>query len=632
MKKESSQISFLERLDLDTIEEDWLPPTEFPDLTRSEYIAIDLETNDPNLTELGPGWARDDGFIVGIAIAAGDFVGYYPIRHEAGGNIPQRKVMMWLKDQLNTPHIPKIMHNATYDAGWLRWAGVKIEGRIIDTMIAAPLINENRFSYSLNSLSKDYLNEKKDEKTLRAAATDFGLDPKGEMWKLHPRFVGAYAEKDAELTLRLWNQFRIELEQQSLMTVFDLETDLIPVLLDMREKGVKVDVDKAEQTKKDLKDLKQAVLRDIEHDTGITVEPWVATSVAKVFKHYNLYYETTETSNQPSFTKSFLQACPHEVSNKILRLRELDKASNTFVDSILKFAHKGRIHCEFHQLRSDDGGTVTGRFSSSNPNLQQIPARDAEIKAMIRGLFLPDEGCKWGSFDYSSQEPRLLVHYCAMLPPKLRHYTIDNLIEEYKNGDPDFHQMVADMAGITRKSAKTVNLGIMYGMGKGKLANTLDITNDEATKLLNNYHMKVPFVKGLADQVALRASQNGKIRTMSGRQCRFEMWEPDSFGYNKPMPREQAEKEYGMGIRRAFTYKALNRLIQGSAADQTKQAMVGCHKEGLVPLLTVHDELCFNVESEKQAARIKEIMETCSDLKVPSKVDQELGDNWGEVG
>ena len=632
MKKESSQISFLERLDLDTIEEDWLPPTEFPDLTRSEYIAIDLETNDPNLTELGPGWARDDGFIVGIAIAAGDFVGYYPIRHEAGGNIPQRKVMMWLKDQLNTPHIPKIMHNATYDAGWLRWAGVKIEGRIIDTMIAAPLINENRFSYSLNSLSKDYLNEKKDEKTLRAAATDFGLDPKGEMWKLHPRFVGAYAEKDAELTLRLWNQFRIELEQQSLMTVFDLETDLIPVLLDMREKGVKVDVDKAEQTKKDLKDLKQAVLRDIEHDTGITVEPGVATSVAKVFKHYNLYYETTETSNQPSFTKSFLQACPHEVSNKILRLRELDKASNTFVDSILKFAHKGRIHCEFHQLRSDDGGTVTGRFSSSNPNLQQIPARDAEIKAMIRGLFLPDEGCKWGSFDYSSQEPRLLVHYCAMLPPKLRHYTIDNLIEEYKNGDPDFHQMVADMAGITRKSAKTVNLGIMYGMGKGKLANTLDITNDEATKLLNNYHMKVPFVKGLADQVALRASQNGKIRTMSGRQCRFEMWEPDSFGYNKPMPREQAEKEYGMGIRRAFTYKALNRLIQGSAADQTKQAMVDCHKEGLVPLLTVHDELCFNVESEKQAARIKEIMETCSDLKVPSKVDQELGDNWGEVG
>ena len=632
MKKESSQISFLERLDLDTIEEDWLPPTEFPDLTRSEYIAIDLETNDPNLTELGPGWARDDGFIVGIAIAAGDFVGYYPIRHEAGGNIPQRKVMMWLKDQLNTPHIPKIMHNATYDAGWLRWAGVKIEGRIIDTMIAAPLINENRFSYSLNSLSKDYLNEKKDEKTLRAAATDFGLDPKGEMWKLHPRFVGAYAEKDAELTLRLWNQFRIELEQQSLMTVFDLETDLIPVLLDMREKGVKVDVDKAEQTKKDLKALKQAVLRDIEHDTGITVEPWVATSVAKVFKHYNLYYETTETSNQPSFTKSFLQACPHEVSNKILRLRELDKASNTFVDSILKFAHKGRIHCEFHQLRSDDGGTVTGRFSSSNPNLQQIPARDAEIKAMIRGLFLPDEGCKWGSFDYSSQEPRLLVHYCAMLPPKLRHYTIDNLIEEYKNGDPDFHQMVADMAGITRKSAKTVNLGIMYGMGKGKLANTLDITNDEATKLLNNYHMKVPFVKGLADQVALRASQNGKIRTMSGRQCRFEMWEPDSFGYNKPMPREQAEKEYGMGIRRAFTYKALNRLIQGSAADQTKQAMVDCHKEGLVPLLTVHDELCFNVESEKQAARIKEIMETCSDLKVPSKVDQELGDNWGEVG
>jgi DNA polymerase I-like protein with 3'-5' exonuclease and polymerase domains len=632
MKKESSQITFLNRLDLDTIEKDWVPPEVFPDLRNSQYIAIDLETNDPNLMTLGPGWARGDGFIVGIAVAAGDFVGYYPIAHEGGGNIPQGKVMKWLADQLATPDIPKIMHNATYDAGWLRWAGVKIQGTIIDTMIAAPLLDENRFSYSLNNLSRDYLDERKDERTLRAAAADHGFDPKGEMWRLNSRFVGAYAEKDAELTLKLWNMMRVELKKQSLMDVFNLETSLIPVLLDMRETGVKVDIDKAEIAKTNLITLKKDLASEIKHDTGVAIEPWVAKSVASVFDHYNLYYNKTENNGQPSFTKAFLQACPHPVAAKILRLRELDKASNTFIDNILKFSHKGRIHCEFHPLRSDDGGTVTGRFSSSNPNLQQIPARDPEIKAMIRGLFIPDEGCKWGSFDYSSQEPRLLVHYCAALGPKDRHPSIDDVVAEYHKGDADFHQMVADMAGIGRKQAKTVNLGIMYGMGIGKLSHTLDIAPDEAKQLLNNYHQKVPFVKGLADMVSQRAAKYGQVRTMSGRLCRFDMWEPRTFGYNKPMKREEAEKEYGPMLRRAFTYKALNRLIQGSAADQTKVAMAECYKEGLVPLLTVHDELCFNVESEEQASRITEIMETSTELKVPSKVDQELGNNWGEVG
>lgn len=632
MKKESSQITFLNRLDLDTIEKDWVPPEVFPDLRNSQYIAIDLETNDPNLMTLGPGWARGDGFIVGIAVAAGDFVGYYPIAHEGGGNIPQNKVMKWLQDQLATPNIPKIMHNATYDAGWLRWAGVKIQGTIIDTMVAAPLLDENRFSYSLNNLARDYLNERKDEKTLRAAAADHGFDPKGEMWRLNSRFVGAYAEKDAELTLKLWNMMRVELEKQSLMDVFNLETSLIPVLLDMRETGVKVDIDRAEIAKKNLITLKKDLISEIKHDTGVAIEPWVAKSVASVFDHYNLYYNKTENNGQPSFTKAFLQACPHEVASRILRLRELDKASNTFIDNILKFSHKGRIHCEFHPLRSDDGGTVTGRFSSSNPNLQQIPARDPEIKAMIRGLFIPDEGCKWGSFDYSSQEPRLLVHYCASLPADDRHHSIDAVVEEYHKGDADFHQMVADMADISRKQAKTVNLGIMYGMGVGKLSHTLDIAPDEAKELLGQYDKKVPFVKGLANMVSQRAAKYGQIRTMSGRLCRFDMWEPRTFGYNKPMKREEAEKEYGPMLRRAFTYKALNRLIQGSAADQTKTAMAKCYEEGLVPLLTVHDELCFNVESEKQAARITEIMETSTPLKVPSKVDQELGDNWGEVG
>jgi DNA polymerase I-like protein with 3'-5' exonuclease and polymerase domains len=376
--------------------------------------------------------------------------------------------------------------------------------------------------------------------------------------------------------------------------------------------------------------MKKQILKEIKDDTNIDVEPWVATSVAKVFDYHNIHYDETGISKQASFTKAWLQNCPHPIAAKVLRLRELDKAHNTFIDSILKHSYKGRIHCELHQLRNDDGGTVTGRFSSSNPNLQQIPSRDPEIKKMIRGLFIPEEGEKWGSFDYSSQEPRLLVHYCGVV--NKGNPTVDNIIEQYQQDDVDFHQMVADMANISRKEAKTVNLGIMYGMGKQKLANTLDIKLEEANELLDTYHRKVPFVKQLADQVMSRAQKMGRVRTVLGRSCRFDMWEPKTFGYNQPLKFEEAEKKYGPGIRRAFTYKALNRLIQGSAADQTKKAMVDCYNEGLVPLLTVHDELCFSISSQKQANKITEIMERGLELNVPSKVDQELGNDWGEVG
>tara|TARA_R100001369_G_C3284873_1_gene162738 strand:+ start:28 stop:666 length:639 start_codon:yes stop_codon:yes gene_type:complete len=211
---------------------------------------------------------------------------------------------------------------------------------------------------------------------------------------------------------------------------------------------------------------------------------------------------------------------------------------------------------------------------------------------------------------------------------------IDSIVEEYHKGDVDLHQMVADFAGITRKEAKTVNLGIMYGMGKAKLANQLSIPHAEAKDLLDVHHTKVPFVKGLADLASQQAQVHGTIRTLLGRKCRFHLWEPRSYEYNKPLSLEEAKKVHGMNLRRAFTYKALNKLIQGSAADQTKKAMKDCYDEGLVPMLTVHDELCFSVESQEQADKITKIMETGLDhiLKVPSKVDEELGDNWGEVG
>ena len=616
------------------VDSDWTPPQTLPDLSQHNTVSIDLETKDSNLLTLGPGWTRKDGYVIGVAVAAGDSAWYFPIAHKSG-NMSKNAVYKWLQKLCDDEKITKVFHNALYDLGWLRAEGIEVKGRIIDTMIAAPLLDENRKWYNLNSLARDYLGEFKNEKLLKSAAAEFGVDPKSGMWQLPPRYVGKYAEQDALITLKLWDNLSKKITQQECSSIFELEIDLLPVLFEMKTKGVRVDVEKAHQTKKDLTKIEKSLVQEIVKETGVTIEPWVATSVAKVFDAVGLPYSRTEKAGAPMFTKQFLTNCSHPIAQKIVKIREINKANTTFVDTILEHSHNGRIHCDFHSLRSDGGGTVTGRFSSSNPNLQQIPARDPEIKKLIRGLFIPEEGHKWGSFDYASQEPRWLVHYCATLTGVDRHPQIDDVVKMYHEGNADFHQMVADMANIPRKQAKTVNLGLMYGMGKAKLANVMDIDIEEASRLLSTYNEKVPFLKSLSDKAMDRASNTGVIRTWLGRKCRFDMYEPVSYGFNRALPMEEAIKEYGSKgrIRRAYTYKALNRLIQGSSADQTKKAMVECYKIGLCPTLTVHDELCFSINSQEQSDKIVEIMTTCiPDLKIPFEVDAELGDNWGEVG
>ena len=620
--------------EMDMIDSDWNIPPEFPDLTGYSEVAVDLETKDPNIKTLGPGWARKDGHIIGIAVAAGEYKGYFPIRHENGHNLDPKFALKWLKKQMSVPEMKVIMHNATYDAGWMRAEGVEIKGRIIDTMITGALVDENRWSFGLDAMARDYAGIRKDEKMLKAAAKAWGIDPKAEMWQLPPMYVGAYAERDAVATLKLWQFLKVKLEEEQLWEIWNIETDLIPCMLDMRSNGVRVDLDKAERHKKLIRGKVKELRRGIEKQAGGDVDIWASASIAKMFDKLGLEYPRTD-KGAPSFNKGYLSSHPSKVCQDLVKLREFDKADSTFIDSILRHETNGRIHTELHSTRRDEGGTVTGRFSSSNPNLQQIPARDKDIKKLIRGLFIPEDGYKWGSFDYSSQEPRLLVHFAASVGDMPRQDLLEDIVEQYNTSDVDLHQMVADLAGITRKEAKAVNLGIMYGMGVAKLANQIDVDPDTAKELLQQHRDKVPFVKALAEMASRRAASNGQIRTLLGRKCRFHLWEPKTFGAGKPLPHDEALKEYGgvngAGIRRAFTYKALNRLIQGSAADQTKKAMLDCYKEGLTPMLTVHDELCFNIESPEQTARIKEIMETGVNLKVPSKIDVDIQDDWGEI-
>ena len=613
-------------------QKEWICPESFPDLKGYKYIAIDLETRDPDLKIRGSGAIIGNGEIVGIAVAVDGWSGYYPIAHQGGGNLEKDKVMDWIKDVCSSDSV-KLFHNAMYDVCWLRAAGVHINGHIVDTMVMSSLIDENRLSYTLNSISYEFLGEVKDEKALIEAAQSWGIDPKSEMYKLPAMYVGNYAEKDAQLTLELFKVLSREMQKQSLQNVFDLETQLFPCLTDMKFKGVRVDIEKAKLLKQQLTNQEQEILLKVKRETGIEPQIWAARSIATVFDKLGLHYERTEKSHAPSFTKNFLQEHKHPIVQMIAKAREINKAHTTFIDTILKFTHKGRIHADINPIRSDQGGTVTGRFSYANPNLQQIPARNKELGPMIRSLFLPEVDHKWGCFDYSQQEPRLVVHYAATTEPICFDESVTKIVEEFKNDSVDFHKTVAIMAGISREQAKTINLGLFYGMGKAKLQAELGLnTKAEAEKLFNQYHDNVPFVKELMNKTSQFAQTSGSIGTLLGRRCRFNKWEPATFGMHTAMSFEEAERTYGRGrIRRAMTYKALNKLIQGSAADMTKKAMLDLYREGIIPHIQIHDELDISVIDDNQAKKIVEIMEGAVTLAIPNKVDYESGETWGDI-
>ena len=444
-------------------------------------------------------------------------------------------------------------------------------------------------------------------------------------------YVGDYAEQDAALTLKLWQHFKGLMRREEVESIFDLETKTFPVLFEMTRRGVRFDRSRAEQLITQLQGREREIHTELRKICGKTVDIWAAQSISTAFDKLGIAYNKTE-NGLPSFTKNFLDNCEHPVAKLIIEARETNKTHSTFLQPYLNFSEKtGRIHPHVNQLRSDDGGTVTGRLSMANPNLQQVPARHEIIGPMVRSLFLPEEGQLWASNDFSSQEPRLLVHYANLLELP----GVDKMVDAYRN-DPktDFHQMVADMAGIARKPAKTIGLGLTYGMGKAKLAGELGLSPEEASDLISTFHTKVPFLKGTIEAVMRRiehAASGGAIRTLLGRRCRFPLWEPTQWGVHKALPREQAIIEYGHRIKRAGTYKGLNRLIQGSAADQTKAAMVALAEAGFTCALQVHDEVALSVNNREEAVEAARIMASAVKLEVPSRVDVEIGPSWGEA-
>lgn len=616
----------------------WIAPREFPRLDAAELIAIDCETYDPNLLTKGPGAARKDGHIVGIAVGTNDGQRwYFPIRHEVGGgNLDTEAVLRWARDQFSRPNQPKVGANLPYDLEFLAAEGVTVAGPFWDVQIAEPLLDENAAGYSLDDLGWRYLKEGKTSSALydwcaRAYGGRADKWQRANIYRTPASLVGPYAEGDVDLPLRIFEKQVEQLEAEKLWELFELESSLLPMLLAMRLRGVRIDPVGAEALDRALSEM----VDEMQQQYG--VEIWAAESIARACDRAGIVYPRTAKTKAPSFTADWLETQPHPLLKAVLNARRWDKARGTFVRGYILGNHvDGRVHCQFHQQRSDEGGTVSGRFSSSHPNLQNVPARDEELGPLIRGLFLPEEGEDWGRLDWSQIEFRGLVHYGVGRGA--------DIARRMYRDDPttDFHQMVSELTGVPRKPAKNINFGLVYGMGKEKLARSLGKSLTEAEPLFEQYHTKLPFVRETYRATSDEAERKGYISTLLGRRRRFSLFEPrySSGRAARLLTQEQALKEYGHDIKRAGTHKALNSRLQGSAADIMKKAMALIWESGVcdvlgAPLVTVHDELGWSVPRTKAGAEafveVKRIMETCVKLKVPLIAETEMGPSWGEL-
>lgn len=602
----------------------WKMPTEFPDLRGQGMIAVDTETRGLD--------TRDPDFrIAGVSVGTeAGYRQYFPVGHEMGPNLEPQKVYDWLKVQLARPGQPKVGAHLAFDVEVLETVGVKMTGPFYDVQIAEPLINENHLQYSLDAVATRQIGETKVTNVMKEWLIDaFGpTNYKANIWRAPAMVVGPYAEGDVDLPLRIFRKQKKELERQKLWSLFEMESKLIPMLVAMRMRGVPVNVQKAQDLLKYSREQSNDRLAQLKRLCGVDVDVWSADSLAGVYDAQKVPYPLTAKTQKPSFTKEWLTNSNHPISNLIKEARHYDKFGGTFLDGyIIKGNRNGRLHTTFNQLRSDNGGTISGRFSSSGPNLQNVPKRGAEAK-LIRGMFEPEPGQVWWKFDWSQIEYRLIAHYAYIM----RLPGADAVIEAYKSSEGvDYHQIIADMTGLTRDNAKNLNFGLAYGQGVDLLCANLGVSRDEGLRIIREYHMKAPFMKPLMKKVSEVTGERGYLTTLLGRVRHFDAWEKGG----------KVLQEWEAGARRAFLHKALNALIQGGAADLMKQAMVNCWEAGVfdpsvlgAPYLTVHDELDGSMEEHNnlhiEALReVKHIMENVTPLSVPIRADGGISANWG---
>ncbi len=632
---------------------EWVAPilSDLPSWQGIARIGLDTEGRDPTLTTLGPG-VRRDGYTVGISFAIEDGPAYYlPMRHHGGGNLDPDRVEAYMKDQAKVFTGDICGANLQYDLDYLAEQGIVFrKATFLDIQVAEPLIDENQLSYSLETLANKYGFMGKDEALLQEAASAYGWsvkETKKNMWQLPAKFVGPYAVEDAILPLLILRKQERVIEDQELEEIYALECRVLPVLVKMRRRGIRIDFDQLERVEALTIKKEQEFLNLIYGQTGVRIkvdEINKTKLVVRALDVAQIPYGQTEPSSkfpdgQPSVKKEYLE--PNKdlpLVNAILEARSYNKVRNTFVKSIRNHQTNGRIHCTFNQLRRQDDnsddvkGAGPGRLSSCSPNLQQQPSRHPILGKMWRAIYLPDKGGRWAALDYSQQEPRLFIHYAHIAGCAGTQAAVEGF-----HAGHDWHDMTTKMAfGVDkvelcltaegkkkwkqlRGRAKAVFLGLTYGMGQAKMCKSCgfsteivnirgaerEVAGPEGRAFLASFNQKVPFLGEIKDMVERVAWNRKYIQTILNRHIHYPP---------------------GAGMER----KALNNLIQGSAADQTKLAMVLLDENNYRIQLQIHDEIATTVYNKKTAEEMAEIMTTCVSLVVPSKVDIDIGNNWGD--
>lgn len=622
---------------------DWVPPTVLPDLRgKIAQMAIDTEGNDMGLTnKQGSGWPTRNGYICGLSAAwrEGSDVRFFyaPVRHPNSTCFDPGLVADWVGQHAQAG-ITMITHHGSHDWGWMRTAwNLKCASSIADTEAMAMLVDENQLGYSLNRLCAWRGIKGKDEKLLEEAAELYGVDSKSDLWRLDAKYVGPYAEQDAVSTLLLAEDLMKEIHAQQLQEALQLEHDLMPMVLEMRLRGIAVDVEAAQRRKHWLLRERDRVLARLARKLGrtsVTIEECRSPkSLEQMFHDEGVYNpHRTEKTGRMAFHAPWMRKHEHWLPRFVSRAEQLTDAANKFIQNfILDYAHNDRIHASINQFRGEEGGTRSYRFSYSDPPLQQAPHRAERFAKAFRGAFKPEADELWASCDYSQQEYRLIVHYAAMLGLPKATEAAQRYLD---NPDTDFHALVAQWTGLDRKPAKDCNFAKAYGAGILRFSQMIGDTQERAVAIMQQYDRELPFVSMLNRYCTELAQKRGHLKLLDGARSHFDMWERMAYergkGFEPAQPsRAAAEAKWpGQRVRRAYAHKALNRLIQGSAARQTKMWMRACWREGYVPLLQMHDELCFSVTSSKQIHRIAELGREVVELKVPMKVDAEYGISW----
>lgn len=662
-------------------------PEHFPSLRKAKRIALDLEGVDPSISaDMGPGWRRE-AWICGFSLSIGDiktgrpeFSEYYPIRHKDGPNLNPDTVFDWLKDELAFYDGELTGANLLYDADGFQYQGIMAPfAKWRDVQWAEALIDENAFNYQLERLSNKYKLGGKLTDELKAL---YGPGYKERMHEVHPGHMKTYGIGDTEQPLQILHEQYKELKSQNLTDVFHLECRLLPILLYMRRIGQPVDMKHADSLHATFTQKRNEALAVATQSLGLrgfvlNPDNFGKPAVLKqALDHLGLVYPRTEKKGMPSVTDEWLAAQEHPFGPAVALANQYDKALGTFVNGyVTNFAIKGRVHCEFHPLRSVNGkgksnGTVAGRFSSGNPNLQNIPVRHDVIGPLCRAMFVPEPDMDYFSGDYSQIEYREIVH-AAVLRAQMPKENAEKMWGK-KNGldiwnrlqsafvtrdayinDPstDFHAFMAKLTGLERKYAKSVNFAIAFVMGLQSFAEGLGwVTEDgkpnqKSIDTLETYHKAVPFVKAVGSAFTWEAQELGYTESLLGRRAHYDRWEPkyrEDGVRAKPLPYEQALIEYGPKLKRCMTHAALNRYTQMGGADMMKTAMVQVWEAGLlddpselVVSLTVHDELDGSVGRTKRAneklAELQHIMQNAILLTVPTTTEFKRGQNWAET-